>query len=89
MPPEIVSLSKEYVYVPVKAGVDLAALPVEVALTTNGAEPVGADWRTAAWDQGRARVLVGPLPDGRYSVWVRVTATPEVPVMKAGLLDVT
>ncbi|MFJ6215015.1 hypothetical protein ACIQGZ_17015 [Streptomyces sp. NPDC092296] len=59
-------------------------------------------WRPASWDAGpvpgtstfTARCLVGPgapteLPRGRYTVWLRVTDSPEVPVRNAGLLAIT
>jgi hypothetical protein len=53
---------------------------------------VTTDWKTAAWSGGSAILLVGPgtavpLTVGvSYSVWVRVTSSPEIPVMRAGSL---
>lgn len=84
----IPATSVEYVKVPVTADVDLSGLPVEMAVITGGEDPAEDDWQTAAWDNGYARLLVGPLiADTSYVVWVRVTSTPEIPVMQAGSLS--
>lgn len=75
---------------------------VEFAFTTIGARP--ATWYTGSWDGTepipgsnayRAQVLVGPgspgptLTPGRYTVWLRITDTPEQPVLSVGQLVVT
>ena len=88
----IPSVSVEYLHVPVTGATD--SMPVEVAVVARDAEPAGGDWLTAAWDGTDAKILIGPgtdceRDDGVYSVWVRVTATPEIPVLKAGLLRIT
>lgn len=95
--------SREYVKVPViwtVAGVstDPTANAVELAFVTPQVDPVTGDWKVGSWEAlgGRywARLLVGPgsaygaLTKGNYSVWVRVTANPEVPAKHAGLLSV-
>ena len=89
----IAASSKEYVKIPVATtteGVTLETLPVEVALVVSGADPEEDDWQTAAWDEGQARVLVGPggaitlAPRRTYTAWVRVTGDTEVPVIRAG-----
>lgn len=70
------------------AAADPTSYPVEIAVLPSGdADPDPSDWLDATWAQGpRSKVataLVGPLAPGRYGVWVRVTADPEVPVMRA------
>ena len=67
------------------------ALPVEMAFPLAGVTP--ATWYAAAWEADgrggwRSRVLVGPsgavaLGAGTYDAWVRVTSTPEVPVVQS------
>lgn len=63
---------------------------VRMAFPTTGADPT--TWYTASWEtQGAlyfARCLVGPggtvtLPIGFYDVYVQVTDSPEIPVVKA------
>lgn len=84
----IPATSVEYVKVPVTASVALSSLPVEMAVITGTADPAEGDWQSASWDNGYARLLVGPLTaDTSYTVWVRVTSTPEIPVMQAGSLS--
>lgn len=75
---------------------------VQMAFTLNSADPSGGDWNTASWrtltsgsrDVYQALCLVGPggtiaLTAGNYSVWVKVTDSPEVPVIKVnGFLSV-
>lgn len=89
-------LATEYVLVPfpLRAGGEAVdptdpPLPVDMAFTAPGVDPGEDDWVTASWgaDGGAwlAHCLVGPegdvtLPVGRYDVWVKVTASPEVPV---------
>jgi len=101
---EISSLSKQYVTVPVTYTDDVTGNTVEFAFT-QGAEPVEADWASGDWDgaataisaseyRQTARALVGPatdfvLTDGWWFAWLRVTASPEVPVLKAGSFLVT
>lgn len=58
---------------PVTAGVEFAALP-------EGARPQEADWKDADLLEGNAGVLISGLSAGYYWVWVRVTASPEIPV---------
>lgn len=67
------------------------SLDVAIALPAEGEAP--ADWITAVWDAGRARILVGTggdivLAAGRYDLWVKVTSSPEIPARKAGLVIV-
>jgi hypothetical protein len=98
---EISSESLEYVKVWVDAkrsGVsfDPTSDVVEMAFTT-GSDIDEADWQNSSWETiGRkyyARCLVGPggaieLDDGLYQVWVRITDSPEIPVLTAGYIKV-
>lgn len=92
---EIPSISKEYLHVPVTGQGDVDSFPVEIAVIPNGQEePAGGDWHTAQWDGTDAKILIGPgtdveLDDGTYQVWVRLTATPEVPAIHSGPLRIT
>jgi hypothetical protein len=75
---------------------------VQMAFKAPGTDPAGGDWVTGSWETDStvaskpiryARALVGPagkvLAKGNYTVWVKVTDTPEVPAMQApGLLQV-
>lgn len=101
---EISSLSKQYVTVPVTYTDDVTASDVEFAFT-QGTEPVEADWADGSWEGAAtaisaseyrqvSRALVGPgtdfvLTDGWWFVWLRISASPEVPVLKAGSILVT
>ncbi len=92
------SLSREYVSYAVSASeggsaIDPTTLNVEMAFTVG--EPVTGDWKDADWETSSgvylARCLVGPggtitLSDGSYSVWIRITDSPEMPVMHVGYL---
>lgn len=95
----ISSLSLEYVKIQVTAFKNAAAYnptsdSVSLAFTLNGVNPVTGDWATGSWETWSnptryfARCLVGPsgtktLAVGEYSVWVKITDSPEVPVIKA------
>ena len=90
----IPSVSLEYLHVPVAGAT--GAQPVELAVIDSGVEePAEDDWMPAdEWDGTTAKLLIGPdgtleLEDGTYRVWVRVTATPEIPVIRSGLLRIT
>jgi hypothetical protein len=87
--------SKEYVEASVTADVELGAQVVEFAILA-GAPVDGTTWTAGAWigtagTTRTARILVGqggtldPGP-GNYTVFVRVTDTPEIPVIPAGSL---
>jgi hypothetical protein len=68
---------------------------VQVALTALNTQPVTADWHTGSWETGQgvhyALLLVGPTPGvvdfsavaGQFvkAGWVKVTDSPEVPVL--------
>ena len=101
---EIAASSVEYVRVPVSASeagstVDPTADTVQMAFISGASAPASGDWKTASWetdatttpDTYYARCLVGSaitLTAGTYTVWVKVTDSPETPVKRAGLLRV-
>ncbi|MFC8676686.1 hypothetical protein ACFUEN_28875 [Streptomyces griseorubiginosus] len=75
---------------------------VEFAFTAIGGHP--ETWYPGGWDGTnpipgsnayRAQALVGPsspgptLASGRYTVWIRITDSPEQPVIPVGQLTVT
>lgn len=69
---------------------------VEIAAVAQGTAVAGTDFVTAEWEAGGppyfARALIGTGTDleleaGTYDCYVRVTATPEVPVFKAARLQ--
>lgn len=95
-------LSRVYLQVPVTvtaAGVayNPTSDVVAFAFPTPGAAP--SAWTAGSWDTSIsggpvAQILVGPggtvtLAKGRYTVWVKVTDNPEIPVEEVGLLNVT
>ncbi len=74
---------------------------VSMAFLATNAAPVSGDWKTATWDTDptttpvtyRAQCLVGPsgtvtLAAGTYTVWVKVTDSPEVAVKRCGQVKV-
>jgi hypothetical protein len=74
---------------------------VQMAFLTSAGPPVSGDWKTASWDTDAttypptyyAQCLVGPagtvtLAAGVWSVWVKVTDSPETPVKRAGQIKV-
>lgn len=89
---EIDSTSKEYVGAPIRegSGINILVDPIEVALTTTKSS-VGAEWTPGIWKliDGASCALAlfgpdtsfGPVPAGRYWVKVRVTDSPEKPVL--------
>jgi hypothetical protein len=83
------------------ADVDPTGDTVVMAFLTGVGPPVSGDWKTASWDTDstttpptyRAQCLVGPagavtLTAAVYSVWVKVTDSPEVPVKRAGQIKI-
>lgn len=95
--PKISSLSVEYLKVPITstlAAAELDGLVVQLAVVPDGQEPVTGDWKTGTWIGTHAAVLIGPgatitLTDGTYDVWVKITATPETPVLLSGSIHIT
>jgi hypothetical protein len=74
---------------------------VALAFMSAWALPASPDWHTGSWTGSTApgiylaQVLVGPenagvdLTQGTYTVWVRITDNPEVPVINSGTLIIT
>jgi hypothetical protein len=101
---EISSLSTMFVLVEVNFTDPVTELPlnptadaVVMAFTSTNADPLVGDWKTASWRTGGppyiAQCLVGPassvvLAKGGYHVWVKVTDSPELPVLQGGFLKV-
>ena len=85
--------SVEYLTVAVTAPdpIDPAWSPAVAIVAAGSPEPTA--FTAATWDGSAIRFLVGSapfdLPAGTYDVWIRVTASPEVPVRRAGLLVIT
>jgi len=86
-----------------KSGVayDPSADVVSLAFVPRGVDPQAADRHQGSWEPSgdpshpfSARILVGPggvvqLAAGTYSVWVKIADNPEVPVLRAGIVEVT
>ncbi len=83
------------------AAVDPTGYTVQAAFTAPGTDPVSGDWKSAGWETDAgptpdiyyARCLVGPggavaLTVGTYEMHLKITATPEIPVITAGPLKV-
>jgi hypothetical protein len=76
----IPSSSTEYLHIAVTApsGVDLTGAPVQIAVVAHADNPAEAEWKTAEWADGAARLLIGPdggaltLTRGTYRVWIAV-----------------
>ena len=95
---EIPSISVEYVPVPVTGPSGLTTLPVEMAIVQQGQDPAGGDWKSAEWSDdadSTALVLIGPGTDlelekgVNYGIWVKITSSPEVPVLGPYPLHIT
>ena len=87
-----------------KAGVQYnpTADSVVMAFVPVGTVPASGDWKAATWEVENAtaqvptynaRCLVGPggtvqLAQGSYVVWVKVTDSPEIPVLQSDALTV-
>lgn len=82
------------------SAVDPSSLTVKMAFTV--ADPVTGDWKTASWDTDTttnpdtyaAQCLVGPsgtitLTAGNtYRIWIKITTSPELPVLRGDLLRI-
>lgn len=84
----ISNLSVEYVKVPIDDGpANLTELDVDMAIVPQGQDPAGGDWKPATWIGTSASVLIGPatalpLTKGvNYGIWVKITSSPEIPVL--------
>jgi hypothetical protein len=93
---KIPAISVEYVRVAVTGptGVDLGELDVEMAVVADGQTPDVDDWKVGTWIGSSAAVLIGPgtplaLDQGTYDVYVKITSSPEVPVLPSGSIHIT
>lgn len=100
---QISHLSTEYLYAPVSARehglpYDPTGSNVELAIVDVGAQPADNQWATGDWETAGplylARILIGPngaiTPTvGFHDLWVRITAAPELPVLRSGTLEIT
>ena len=80
--------STEYLKINLTSPDDITTDLVEVSLDS------GVTWHAAEHVTGGVRILIGPagvasLPAGRWDVRVRITDSPEIPVISAGTLAVT
>lgn len=80
---------------------DPTADTVQMAFVTPGSSPSVGDWKSATWETTTgppasyaARCLVGPsggattLSAGTFSVFLKITDNPELPVLDAGFVRV-
>lgn len=90
--PYMPASSRETIRVPY--GPDAVGMPVEIAIVLEDlGEPADADYKPATWDGVNAALLIGAgtslvLAPGEYVVWTRLTAGPERPVRRSGVLTV-
>lgn len=88
---EIVQGSVEYLFADVTADRTLDSQPVGIAIdtSTDGAVFADATWIGEAGLTRTCRLLLdGTLNVGKYGVWVKITDSPEIPIIKAGSLRV-
>ncbi|MFJ7963148.1 hypothetical protein [Streptomyces sp. NPDC096324] len=93
----IPSTSTEYLHIPATAptGVDLTGAPVRIAVVAHRDNPDDTEWRTADWNDGNARILIGPdgdleLAAGDYNVWINIDPPgSENIVRRAGTLGIS
>lgn len=69
---------------------DPTTLPVEMAIITSGGNPSNGDYHSAAWitvgTVVKARLLwttavPSPAQNADYAAWLRITASPQIPVI--------
>jgi hypothetical protein len=94
------SLEEVPVSVTAPAGVNPTGDTVQMAFLASPppTQPGPGDWKVATWQSTStpyiALCLVGPggtttLIAGQWSVWIKITASPEAPVKYAGILQVS
>lgn len=99
------SLSTDYVQIQITttSGADPTGNAVQFAFILSSypeVQPTLTDWHTGSWitlpgPAYWAQCLVGPanggvnLAIGRYLVWLKITANPEVPVLQQVFLEIT
>jgi hypothetical protein len=100
---EISSASTQNIYVEVTAQIGDVIIvptsdPVYMAFCANRVTPVPSNWNTASWTTSGtsyyATCLVGSqnggvnLATGTYVVWIKISDSPEIPVLSAGYLNI-
>jgi len=94
---QLPATSTEYLHIPVTApaGTDLTGTPVKIAAVAHRDNPANAEWKTAEWAGGEARLLIGPeggaltLSRGDYRVWIHIDPPgAEAVVRRAGILTI-
>lgn len=95
---EIAESSREFIRVAASADAAINGAPIDlttppkIAFLTGSDNPDDADWHDAAWDDGYARLMLGPddvaLTVGTHWVWITFAAGAEQPVERAGRLRV-
>lgn len=90
---KISSLTQEYLEIQISCSIDPRSYPVYVAFAQPGQDP--STWLTASWkpdetDPYACQILIGAntMAKGRYEVWVKIAANPEIPVRWTGSLEV-
>jgi hypothetical protein len=91
--------STEHLMTPVTAtSGDPSTYPVQVAVVPADERPTDTDWHDATWttsgSETFATLLVGPSGTvnpgpGTFRTWVKLTATPEVPVIPSARFEIT
>lgn len=86
--------SKEYLQVPIDGPGTITSLTVEMQVRLYPLRPTSDGWETAGWDEDEdgqtvAQILIGPGTDwdfsaapGTYIPYVRISASPETPVIE-------
>jgi len=95
---EIAETSREFIRVAASAKATIDGAPIDLteapklAFLIGSDNPDDADWHDATWDDGYARLMLGPddagLGVGNYWVWITFAAGAEQPVERAGRLRV-
>lgn len=81
----------EYIRNQVTSEADLTSLPVDIAIVSTGDTPLPGDWMVAGWDPNNVTKFLyqGNFGPGLYDYWVRITATPEIPIRSTGIVNFT
>lgn len=93
---KIPSISIEYVKVPITGPGDYTSLDVDMAVVPKDEPPESGDWKSAVWIGSNAAVLIGTGSDVgvltrgvTYDIWVKITSSPETPVLGPVPLHIT
>jgi len=60
---------------------------IEVCVALNGTRP--NVWVAPTTLAGKIGVMIDGMTPGLYSIWARITSSPEIPVIDCGLFKVT